>query len=195
MARAIQLAKKGQYTTHPNPRVGCVIVKNNKTIGEGFHQRAGYPHAEINAIHAATESLQNATAYVTLEPCSHTGKTPPCVDALIESGISRVVIAMQDPNPQVAGKGIKKLREAGIDVEIGIFKLIVQSRARFSNQVHLLVRIRCDLIGPVGMEPVMVIVSPGIGDVFEIVVVARGNKGLAPELDGELGGKDQVHTK
>ena len=127
MARAIQLAKKGQYTTHPNPRVGCVIVKNNKTIGEGFHQRAGYPHAEINAIHAATESLQNATAYVTLEPCSHTGKTPPCVDALIESGISRVVIAMQDPNPQVAGKGIKKLREAGIDVEIEVLE--TESRA------------------------------------------------------------------
>ena len=79
MARAIQLAKKGQYTTHPNPRVGCVIVKDNIIIGEGFHQRAGYAHAEINAINAATKSLQKATAYVTLEPCSHTGKTPPCV--------------------------------------------------------------------------------------------------------------------
>ena len=119
IARAIQLAKKGQYTTHPNPRVGCVIVKDNKIIGEGFHQRAGYAHAEINAMKAATESLEGATAYVTLEPCSHTGKTPPCANALVKSGIKRVVIAMQDPNPQVAGQGIKKLREAGVEVEIG----------------------------------------------------------------------------
>jgi diaminohydroxyphosphoribosylaminopyrimidine deaminase/5-amino-6-(5-phosphoribosylamino)uracil reductase len=122
MARAILLAKKGQFTTHPNPRVGCVIVKDNKIIGEGFHQRAGYAHAEINAINAATESLENATAYVTLEPCSHTGKTPPCADALVESGISRVVIAMQDPNPQVAGQGIKKLKDAGIVVDMGILE-------------------------------------------------------------------------
>lgn len=120
MARAIQLAKMGQYTTHPNPRVGCVIVKNNKIIGEGFHQRAGYAHAEINAINAATESLKDTTAYVTLEPCSHTGKTPPCADALIKSGIRRVVIAMLDPNPQVSGQGIKKLEEAGIEVTSGV---------------------------------------------------------------------------
>jgi diaminohydroxyphosphoribosylaminopyrimidine deaminase/5-amino-6-(5-phosphoribosylamino)uracil reductase len=122
MAHAIQLAKKGRYTTHPNPRVGCVIVKNNTIIGEGYHQRAGYAHAEINAINAATESLQHATAYVTLEPCSHTGKTPPCADALVETGINRVVIAMQDPNPEVAGEGIKKLQAAGIEVVSGVLE-------------------------------------------------------------------------
>lgn len=127
MARAIQLAKKGQYTTHPNPRVGCVITKNNKIIGEGFHKRAGEPHAEINALSnckkiAGEESSQGATAYVTLEPCSHTGKTPPCANALIEANVSRVVIAMQDPNPQVAGQGVQHLQDAGIDVEVGVFE-------------------------------------------------------------------------
>lgn len=121
MARAIQLAKKGQYT-HPNPRVGCVMVNNNKIIAEGFHKRAGEAHAEINAINSSTESLQDATAYVTLEPCSHTGKTPPCANALIDSKIKRVVIAMQDPNPQVAGQGIERLREAGIKVDIGVLE-------------------------------------------------------------------------
>ena len=127
MARAIQLARKGQYTTHPNPRVGCVIVKDNQIIAEGYHQRAGQAHAEINAINSATESLENTTAYVTLEPCSHTGLTPPCANALIDSKISRVVIAMQDPNPQVSGQGIKKLQDAGIEVVSGILE--VESRA------------------------------------------------------------------
>ena len=123
MARAIQLAKKGQYTTHPNPRVGCVIVKDNATIGEGYHQQAGQPHAEINALRDITDGdTKGATAYVTLEPCSHTGKTPPCVNALIEAQISRVVIAMQDPNPQVAGQGIQRLRDAGITVDVGILE-------------------------------------------------------------------------
>jgi len=128
MARALQLAQKGQYTTHPNPRVGCIIVKNNQIIGEGFHQRSGEPHAEINALlqlqqsQAKQSSAQGATAYVTLEPCSHTGKTPPCANALIEAGVSRVVLAMQDPNPQVAGKGIERLRQAGIEVEVGILE-------------------------------------------------------------------------
>ena len=128
MACALQLAQKGQYTTHPNPRVGCIIVKNNQIIGEGFHQRSGEPHAEINALlqlqqsQAKQSSAQGATAYVTLEPCSHTGKTPPCANALIEAGVSRVVLAMQDPNPQVAGKGIERLRQAGIEVEVGILE-------------------------------------------------------------------------
>jgi len=122
MARAIQLAKKGQYTTYPNPRVGCVIVKNSEVVGEGYHHRAGEPHAEINALlqtHSVNKSAKGATAYVTLEPCSHTGKTPPCANALIEAGVSRVVIAMQDPNPRVAGQGIQRLRDAGIDVVVG----------------------------------------------------------------------------
>ncbi len=127
MARAIQLAKKGKYTTHPNPRVGCVLVKQGEVIGEGYHQRAGEPHAEINALRACSESTQGATAYVTLEPCSHTGKTPPCANALVDAGVSRVVIAMQDPNPQVAGQGIQRLRGAGIEVETGILE--TQSRA------------------------------------------------------------------
>jgi diaminohydroxyphosphoribosylaminopyrimidine deaminase/5-amino-6-(5-phosphoribosylamino)uracil reductase len=123
MARAIQLAKKGQYTTHPNPRVGCVIVKDDKIIGEGYHQKAGQPHAEINALQDIQNAEPNgATAYVTLEPCSHTGKTPPCANALIDAEISRVVIAMQDPNPQVSGQGIQRLRDAGIIVEIGILE-------------------------------------------------------------------------
>jgi len=127
MVSAIKLAKKGQYTTHPNPRVGCVIVKNNtpiKTIGEGYHQKAGQPHAEINALRSIKKEgdTKGATAYVTLEPCSHTGKTPPCANALIEAEISRVVIAMQDPNPQVAGQGIQRLRDAGITVEVGVLE-------------------------------------------------------------------------
>jgi diaminohydroxyphosphoribosylaminopyrimidine deaminase/5-amino-6-(5-phosphoribosylamino)uracil reductase len=123
MARAIQLAKKGQYTTHPNPRVGCVIVKDDKIIGEGYHQKAGQPHAEINALQDIQNAEPNgATAYVTLEPCSHTGKTPPCANALIDAEISLVVIAMQDPNPQVSGQGIQRLRDAGIIVEIGILE-------------------------------------------------------------------------
>jgi len=129
MARAIQLAKKGQYTTHPNPRVGCVIVKNGEVVGEGYHHRAGEPHAEINALHSqphvvnkSEKRFRDATAYVTLEPCSHTGKTPPCANALIDAGVCRVVIAMQDPNPQVAGQGIQRLRDAGIDVVIGVLE-------------------------------------------------------------------------
>jgi len=125
MARAIQLAKKGQYTTHPNPRVGCVIVKGEQIIAEGFHQRAGEPHAEINALlqlQSKQLTAQGATAYVTLEPCSHTGKTPPCSNALIEADVARVVIAMQDPNPQVAGRGIEALKDAGILVEEGLLK-------------------------------------------------------------------------
>jgi diaminohydroxyphosphoribosylaminopyrimidine deaminase/5-amino-6-(5-phosphoribosylamino)uracil reductase len=122
MAQAIKLAGKGKYTTHPNPRVGCVLVNNGKVIGEGYHQRAGGPHAEIHALNAATQAVQGATAYVTLEPCSHTGKTPPCANALIDAGVSRVVVAMQDPNPQVAGQGIQRLREAGIEVQTGILE-------------------------------------------------------------------------
>ena len=122
MARALRLAEKGRYTTHPNPRVGCVIVKQDHVIGEGYHKRAGEPHAEINALLAVNESPAGATVYVTLEPCSHTGKTPPCADALIDAGVSRVVIAMQDPNPEVAGQGIKRLQDAGITVDAGLLE-------------------------------------------------------------------------
>lgn len=126
MSRAIELAKKGRFTTRPNPNVGCVIVKDNQIIGEGFHYLAGQPHAEVFALRQAYEhdakQLQGATAYVTLEPCSHHGRTPPCADALIKAGISRVVIAVVDPNPKVDGGGIAKLQQAGIEVITGICK-------------------------------------------------------------------------
>lgn len=116
MARALQLARAGMYSTSPNPRVGCVLVKNDHIIGEGWHQKAGEAHAEINALAAAGTDAHGATAYVTLEPCSHHGKTPPCAHALVEAGIARVVYALQDPNPEVAGKGIAYLKAAGIAV-------------------------------------------------------------------------------
>lgn len=120
MRQAIQLAELGRYTTTPNPNVGCLIVAGQRIIGRGFHQQAGGPHAEVYALQQAGCQAEGATAYVTLEPCSHYGKTPPCAEALIKAKIKRVVIAMQDPNPQVAGKGIQRLRESGIDVTVGV---------------------------------------------------------------------------
>ncbi|MCP0095760.1 bifunctional diaminohydroxyphosphoribosylaminopyrimidine deaminase/5-amino-6-(5-phosphoribosylamino)uracil reductase RibD, partial [Salmonella enterica subsp. enterica serovar Reading] len=103
MARALKLAQRGRFTTHPNPNVGCVIVNNGDIVGEGYHHRAGEPHAEVHALRMAGAKAKGATAYVTLEPCSHHGRTPPCCDALIAAGVARVVAAMQEPNPQVAG--------------------------------------------------------------------------------------------
>ncbi|WP_428605897.1 bifunctional diaminohydroxyphosphoribosylaminopyrimidine deaminase/5-amino-6-(5-phosphoribosylamino)uracil reductase RibD [Sedimenticola sp.] len=120
MSRAIQLAEQGLYTTHPNPRVGCVLVRDGEIVGEGFHRRAGEPHAERNALAEAGERARGATAYVTLEPCCHHGKTPPCSDGLIEAGVARVVVAMTDPNPLVAGQGIAQLEAAGIRVDQGV---------------------------------------------------------------------------
>ncbi|HEX5337233.1 MAG TPA: bifunctional diaminohydroxyphosphoribosylaminopyrimidine deaminase/5-amino-6-(5-phosphoribosylamino)uracil reductase RibD [Gallionella sp.] len=122
MAQALKLAEQGLYTTSPNPRVGCVLTINNKLIGSGWHQRAGEPHAEVYALREAGNAARDATAYVTLEPCSHYGRTPPCADALIAAGVARVVVAMQDPNPLVAGQGIAKLRAAGINVECGLME-------------------------------------------------------------------------
>lgn len=122
MARALQLAAQGLSTTSPNPRVGCVLVKGDEVVGEGWHVRAGEPHAEVHALRAAGDRTRGATAYVTLEPCSHHGRTPPCADALIAAGVARVVCAMQDPNPQVAGQGIARLRAAGIAVESGLME-------------------------------------------------------------------------
>jgi len=122
MARALQLAELGQYSTSPNPRVGCVIVKNNEIVGEGFHQLAGLEHAEINALKEAGDKAQKAVVYVTLEPCCHQGKTPACTKALIKAKAAKVVIAMTDPNPQVAGRGISELEQAGIATECGILK-------------------------------------------------------------------------
>lgn len=122
MSMALQLAAKGMYTTDPNPRVGCVVVKNQQIVGQGWHERAGGPHAEVHALRQAGKNAQGATVYVTLEPCSHHGKTPPCADALIEAQVSRVVAAMQDPNPLVAGEGLEKLAEAGIQAESGVLQ-------------------------------------------------------------------------
>ena len=123
MARALQLAQRGLCTTTPNPRVGCVVVREGRVIGEGWHEKAGMPHAEavaLNAIVGAGDTPTGATAYVTLEPCSHFGRTPPCADALIEAGVVRVVAAMPDPNPLVAGQGMARLAKAGIDVASGL---------------------------------------------------------------------------
>ncbi|MBO2640597.1 bifunctional diaminohydroxyphosphoribosylaminopyrimidine deaminase/5-amino-6-(5-phosphoribosylamino)uracil reductase RibD [Shewanella algae] len=121
MSRAIMLARRGCYTTRPNPNVGCVIIDaDGKIVGEGWHQRAGEPHAEVHALKMAADKARGATAYVTLEPCSHYGRTPPCAEALIKHGLKRVVVAMTDPNPQVAGRGIGMLQEAGIQVQSGL---------------------------------------------------------------------------
>ena len=120
MARALELARRALYTTDPNPRVGCVLAHDGLIIAERFHARAGEPHAERNALATAGEHARGATAYVTLEPCSHTGRTGPCADALIEAGVARVVAAMEDPNPQVAGTDLQRLRDAGIQVDTGL---------------------------------------------------------------------------
>ena len=122
MARAIGLAKQGRFTTSPNPNVGCVLTQGTAIVGEGYHQQAGTPHAEVHAMRQAGQKTQGATAYVTLEPCSHYGRTPPCAKGLIDHGVQRVVCAMQDPNPQVAGRGIQMLRDAGVAVEVGLLE-------------------------------------------------------------------------
>jgi diaminohydroxyphosphoribosylaminopyrimidine deaminase/5-amino-6-(5-phosphoribosylamino)uracil reductase len=120
MGRALELAARGRYTTDPNPRVGCVLVRGEEVVGEGWHVRAGGPHAEINALRAAGERAAGATAYVTLEPCCHYGRTPPCTEALIAAGVQRVVVAMEDPNPRVGGAGLQALQAAGIEVRSGV---------------------------------------------------------------------------
>ena len=122
MARALQLARHGLFTTTPNPRVGCVLVRDERVVGEGWHAKAGEAHAEVNALRAADDLARGATAYVTLEPCAHFGRTPPCIDALRAAGVARVVAAMQDPNPQVAGKGLAALGVTGIDVSSGLME-------------------------------------------------------------------------
>jgi diaminohydroxyphosphoribosylaminopyrimidine deaminase/5-amino-6-(5-phosphoribosylamino)uracil reductase len=119
MMRALELAARGLYTTDPNPRVGCVLTNAERVVGEGWHQRAGEPHAEILALRAAGAQARGSTVYLTLEPCSHTGRTPPCADALVAAGVARVVCCSRDPNPKVAGRGIDRLRSAGIAVAVG----------------------------------------------------------------------------
>ena len=120
MAQALRLAERGLYSTSPNPRVGCVIVRDGVLVGEGWHQRAGEAHAEVNALQQAGTAARGATAYVTLEPCSHHGRTPPCTEALLAAGIRRVVAAMADPNPLVAGRGLAQLQAAGVAVDVGL---------------------------------------------------------------------------
>ena len=122
MQLALDLAKQGEFTTTPNPSVGCVLVKDGKVVGKGFHVKAGEPHAEVMALREAGENARGATAYVTLEPCSHFGRTPPCAKGLVEAGVSKVIAAMCDPNPQVAGKGLQILSDAGIESALGLLE-------------------------------------------------------------------------
>ena len=122
MQLALDLAKQGEFTTTPNPSVGCVLVKDGKVVGKGFHAKAGEPHAEVMALREAGENARGATAYVTLEPCSHFGRTPPCAKGLVEAGVSKVIAAMCDPNPQVAGKGLQILSDAGIESALGLLE-------------------------------------------------------------------------
>jgi len=133
MKRALELAVKGMGRTSPNPLVGCVIVKDERIVGEGYHHKAGTPHAEVHALSAAGEQARDATAYVTLEPCSHFGRTPPCAEALIRAGIQRVIVAMEDPNPLVSGRGIARLREVGIQVDVGL----MSNEASLLNEVFV----------------------------------------------------------
>jgi len=122
MTRALELARRGLFTTDPNPRVGCVIVKNDVVIGEGWHEVAGQGHAEAKALESVEHGASGATVYVTLEPCSHQGRTGPCADALIRTGVGKVIVAMQDPNPKVSGAGLEKLRQAGIECVVGLME-------------------------------------------------------------------------
>ncbi|BCG62860.1 MAG: diaminohydroxyphosphoribosylaminopyrimidine deaminase/5-amino-6-(5-phosphoribosylamino)uracil reductase [Methyloprofundus sp.] len=156
MARAIQLAKQGQYTTKPNPRVGCVLVRDEAIIAEGWHSRAGQGHAEVEAL-KNTKGAAGATAYVTLEPCSHYGRTPPCAEALIKAGVARVVIAMQDPNPLVAGRGVAMLEQQGIEVISGVLEAEAQALNKgfitrmLTNKPYVLSKLAMSLDGRTAM--------------------------------------------
>ncbi len=147
MARALRLAARGRFTSAPNPQVGCVILRAGKIVGEGWHRRAGEPHAERLALQAAGTRAAGATAYVTLEPCCHQGRTPPCTEALLRAGIARVVVAMEDPNPLVAGKGLAQLRAAGVQVRQGVLE--EQARALNPGFIQRMTRglplLRCKL--------------------------------------------------
>lgn len=158
MAMAIDLAKKGRYTTRPNPCVGCVIVKDTNVVGSGYHKKAGGPHAEVLALKQAKEYAKGATAYVTLEPCSHYGRTPPCAKALIEAGVSRVVVASLDPNPKVAGKGVAMLTQMGIEVTVGVLQAQAQAlnvgffKAMMSGLPYVRLKMAVSLDGRVAMQ-------------------------------------------
>lgn len=158
MRRSLQLAERGAYGAHPNPMVGCVLVNDGEIVGEGWHARAGEAHAEVKAIQDAGEQARGATAYVTLEPCSHHGKTPPCCDALIAAGISDVVVSHEDPNPKVNGKGIQKLQQAGIAVRSGLMRAEAnQLMAGFLSRIEhhrprVSLKIACSLDGRIAMK-------------------------------------------
>jgi diaminohydroxyphosphoribosylaminopyrimidine deaminase/5-amino-6-(5-phosphoribosylamino)uracil reductase len=158
MARALRLAERGIYTAHPNPMVGCVLVRDGEIVGEGWHQRAGEAHAEINALAAAAEKARGATAYLTLEPCSHQGKTPPCAPALVEAGISEVIIAMQDPFPAVSGDGKAALEAAGITVRSGLMRAAAEAlNAGFLSRVRhrrpfVRLKVACSIDGAIAMR-------------------------------------------
>ncbi|KEQ16874.1 bifunctional diaminohydroxyphosphoribosylaminopyrimidine deaminase/5-amino-6-(5-phosphoribosylamino)uracil reductase RibD [Endozoicomonas numazuensis] len=158
MSRALQLARKGLFTTMPNPRVGCVIMKDGVIVGEGFHERSGEPHAEVYALKMAGDKAEGATAYVTLEPCSHFGKTPPCAEALIKAKVARVVAAMEDPNPLVSGRGMKMLSKAGIEVESGVLEAEARAlnpgfiKKMVSNQPYVRLKLAMSLDGRTAME-------------------------------------------
>lgn len=145
MRRAIQLAKCGEAAVAPNPMVGAVIVKDGRIIGEGYHRRYGGPHAEVNAVNSTEEDFDGCTMYVTLEPCSHWGKTPPCCDMIIEKGFKRVVIGMQDPNSKVNGEGIRRMKEAGIEVEVGVLEEECRAINPCFNTYHSMLRPRVTL--------------------------------------------------
>lgn len=149
MQLALDLAESAMGRTNPNPLVGAVIVKDGVIVGTGLHRKAGEPHAEVHAVRMAGEHAVDATIYVTLEPCSHYGKTPPCANLLVESGVKRVVVAMQDPNPSVAGRGIKLLRDAGIEVEVGL----LEKQARRLNErfIHNMLTLRPFVISKFAM--------------------------------------------
>ncbi len=158
MARALQLAAKGRFGAHPNPMVGCVIVRDGEVVGEGWHRKAGEPHAEIHALQEAGERARGATAYVSLEPCAHHGKTPPCAEALVNAGVGRVVAAMEDPFADVSGRGLKCLEEAGIAAEVGLMRSAAESlNAGFISRVRrgrpqVRVKVAASLDGGTAME-------------------------------------------
>jgi diaminohydroxyphosphoribosylaminopyrimidine deaminase/5-amino-6-(5-phosphoribosylamino)uracil reductase len=158
MARALQLAARGRYSAHPNPMVGCVLVNNGVVVGEGWHECAGEAHAEINALREAGEKARGAVAYVTLEPCAHHGKTPPCVDALIEAGVAKVIAAMQDPFEQVSGRGLEALQEADIETGVGLMQSAAEAlNAGFLSRAtrgrpFLRLKIAASLDGAIAME-------------------------------------------
>ena len=158
MARALQLAARGRYSAHPNPMVGCVLVNHGEVVGEGWHERAGGPHAEINALREAGDKANGAVAYVSLEPCAHHGKTPPCTQALIAAGISSVITAMHDPFEEVAGRGLEALSEAGIETDVGLMQVAAEAlNTGFVSRVSrgrpfVRLKIAASLDGAIAME-------------------------------------------